>query len=243
MTKILVSSCPDSTKIGTGPPQIDCPMSGPVPVSPPPGSKSPGSSWMACLASTFKISRSSLVIVVRFYMLFEISSSLAVPSSSSINPTKVRCELLAENQVVGSDGLKPDLVFRKGRYIFIIDVACPFENRPKALEDARKEKCDKYASLLPFYSSRGYNPVIIPIIVGALGSWDPKNDSFLSKHMSKSYLHKFRQLCVSETVKWSRDIYVQHITGKKQYEENGQDFEDQQPQGPQTYFEYINSQV
>ncbi|GBM35221.1 hypothetical protein AVEN_116481-1, partial [Araneus ventricosus] len=142
-----------------------------------------------------------------------------------------------------SDGLKPDLVFRKGRDIFIIDVACPFENRPSALEDARKEKCDKYASLLPFYSSRGYNPVIIPIIVGALGSWDPKNDSFLSKHMSKSYLHKFRHLCVSETVKWSRDIYVQHITGKKQYEENGQDFEEQQPQGPQTYFEYINSQA
>ncbi|GBN97327.1 hypothetical protein AVEN_34546-1 [Araneus ventricosus] len=130
------------------------------------------------------------------------------------------CALISENQSIGPDNLHPDLVFRKGNDIFIIDVTCPFENRLEAFSDARKHKLDKYAPLIPYFANMGLNASIIPILVGALGSWDPKNNAFLKKHMSRSFRYKFEKLCVSETICWSRDIYVEHVTGVHQFTEN-----------------------
>ncbi|GBN09067.1 Retrovirus-related Pol polyprotein from type-1 retrotransposable element R2 [Araneus ventricosus] len=72
----------------------------------------------------------------------------------------------------------------------------------------------------PLTIVNGCKASIIPIIVGALGSWDNKNDKFLSKHMSKSYLNKFRKLCCSEVLQWSRDIFVEHVTGHRQFTDN-----------------------
>ncbi|GBN11567.1 hypothetical protein AVEN_246261-1 [Araneus ventricosus] len=59
------------------------------------------------------------------------------------------CALISENQSIGPDNLRPDLVFRKGNDIYIIDVTCPFENRLEAFSDARKHKLEKYAPLIP----------------------------------------------------------------------------------------------
>ncbi|GFX25478.1 hypothetical protein TNCV_1407441 [Trichonephila clavipes] len=59
---------------------------------------------------------------------------------------------------------------------------------------------------------------IVPIIVVALEAWDPANDRFLSHVATKGYLRMLRKLCVSDTIRWSRDIYIQHLTDKQQYE-------------------------
>ncbi|GIY55745.1 retrovirus-related Pol polyprotein from type-2 retrotransposable element R2DM [Caerostris darwini] len=130
---------------------------------------------------------------------------------------KNRGEILSENCAVCDTVLRPDLVFRKGSDIFLIDVTCPFENRKGAFESARARKLEHYESLLPLYQAQGLQPQIIPILVGALGSWDPLNDSFLRRFMSRAYLNTFRKLCVSDSIKWSRDIYVEFLTGHRQY--------------------------
>jgi len=57
-------------------------------------------------------------------------------------------------------------------------------------------------------------------IVGALGEWDPANEMVI-RHLRLGYQYSklMRKLMVSDTVRWSRDIYVEHITGEKQYQD------------------------
>ncbi|GIY48209.1 retrovirus-related Pol polyprotein from type-1 retrotransposable element R2 [Caerostris darwini] len=122
---------------------------------------------------------------------------------------RMRGQVLSCNQAVFGTDLRPDIVFKKGSDIFIIDVTCPFENRKSAFEQARATKISRYEPLIPIYQSQGLNAHIVPILVGALGSWDPQNDSFLSRFMSKSFLNKHRKICVSECIRWSRNIYIE----------------------------------
>ncbi|GFY44120.1 retrovirus-related Pol polyprotein from type-2 retrotransposable element R2DM [Trichonephila inaurata madagascariensis] len=126
--------------------------------------------------------------------------------------------ILSENQVVGNNRLRPDLVAQIDKNIYIIDVTIPFENRRQAFSQARERKVFKYLELLPYFSSLGFQQVhIVPIIVGSLGAWDPENDIFLRKVATNRYLAVLRKLCVSDCIRWSRDIYIQHLTGAKQY--------------------------
>ncbi|GIY10945.1 retrovirus-related Pol polyprotein from type-1 retrotransposable element R2 [Caerostris darwini] len=60
-----------------------------------------------------------------------------------------RGEILSCNQAVAGLDLRPDIVFKKGTDIFIIDVTCPFENRKSAFSQARANKIAKYDPLLP----------------------------------------------------------------------------------------------
>jgi hypothetical protein len=57
-------------------------------------------------------------------------------------------------------------------------------------------------------------------IVGALGGWDPANEVVI-RHLRLGYQYckLMRKLMVSDTIRWSRDIYVEHITGEKQYQD------------------------
>ncbi|GBN01780.1 Retrovirus-related Pol polyprotein from type-1 retrotransposable element R2 [Araneus ventricosus] len=151
------------------------------------------------------------------------------------------CTLISENQPIGPDGQRPDLVFRKRNEVYIIDITCPFENRLEAFTAARNHKIEKYASLVPFFESMGLKATIIPILVGALGSWDPKNDTFLRKHMAKSFLHKLQRLCASETIRWSCNIYVEHVTGVRQFSVNSPPIETITPPVPDTNYELIGA--
>ncbi|GFQ63839.1 uncharacterized protein TNCT_482991 [Trichonephila clavata] len=129
-------------------------------------------------------------------------------------------KVLSVNQVVDG-GLRPDLVAEVGGELFILDVTIPFENRRPAFNQARLRKVEKYRPLINFFKARGWNKVqIIPIIVGSLGAWDLENDGFLRKVATKSYLNLLRKLCVSDCIRWSRDIYIQHLTGVQQYGRN-----------------------
>ncbi|GIY22739.1 retrovirus-related Pol polyprotein from type-1 retrotransposable element R2 [Caerostris darwini] len=101
--------------------------------------------------------------------------------------------------------------------LLIDDVTCPFENRKTTFDSARARKLAHYEPLIPLYQAQGLQLQIVAILVGALGSWDPQNDTFLRRFMSRSYLNTFRRLCVSDSIKWFRDIYVEFLTGHKQY--------------------------
>ena len=50
-------------------------------------------------------------------------------------------------------------------------------------------------------------------MVGSLGGWDPANEPVLKFMSIKSnYARTIRKLIVSDTIRWSRDIYVEHVS-------------------------------
>ncbi|XP_060877122.1 uncharacterized protein LOC132949979 [Metopolophium dirhodum] len=126
----------------------------------------------------------------------------------------VKFEIITENQVVGAQRLRPDLIIRKGSTTLIIDATVPSENRIEAFKVAAAEKVAKYEELRKeLAESFGGDVTVVPFIVGALGSWDPCNDDLVKKICSRSYGSLLRKLCVSEVISFTRDIYTEHISG------------------------------
>ncbi|KZC09199.1 hypothetical protein WN55_00935 [Dufourea novaeangliae] len=104
----------------------------------------------------------------------------------------------------------------------IVDVTVPFENTDIALEQARARKIIKYKPLADELHGQGYSVVVSAIVVGALGTWDPGNEPVLRLlGVSSRYANLMRRLIVSGTIKWSRDIYVEHVSGVRQYATRG----------------------
>ena len=121
--------------------------------------------------------------------------------------------------------LMPDLVVinNERKLAIIVDVACPFDNRRDALIAKRKEKIEKYSPLCEDLKAKGYRAVVDAIVVGALGSWDPDNFRALNllgipKHKKEALIRK----TISDVIRWSRDIYVEHMCGHRQYSKDVQ---------------------
>ena len=113
------------------------------------------------------------------------------------------------------EALRPDLVIRHepSKSVVICDVTVPFENRWTAFEDARARKIAKYSPLAEELQRRGYRVVVTAFVVGALGSWDPRNEAVLRLlRVGNQYAAMMRRLIVSDTIRWSRDIYVEHVS-------------------------------
>lgn len=127
-------------------------------------------------------------------------------------------ELLAENQAIGTQRLRPDLVLKKGTKIYIIDVTVPFENRMVAFGKAAAVKRTHYEELRVELAAEHGEAMIVPFLVGALGAWDPANDEFMWVLCSRTYGKLMRRLCVSDVIGHSRDVYIEHITGTRQRE-------------------------
>ncbi|GBL64271.1 hypothetical protein AVEN_269516-1 [Araneus ventricosus] len=125
-------------------------------------------------------------------------------------------QILSINKQVPGTNLRPDIIMKIDDVIHIIDITCPFENRIDGFE---KAKHDRYAPLLEQFASQASRVEINPILVGAIGAWDPANDKFLLKIASRNYLKKMQKLCISDNIRWARDIYVEHVTGRRQFDE------------------------
>lgn len=133
-------------------------------------------------------------------------------------------EVRVNQRVEGIDGelaeLRPDLVVRHelSKSVVVCDVTVPFENRLVAFEEARERKLAKYAPLAEALRAQGYRVVVAAFVVGALGSWCRHNDAVLSLlRVGSTYGAMMRRLIVSDTIRWSRDIYVEHVSGVRQY--------------------------
>lgn len=63
----------------------------------------------------------------------------------------------------------------------LVEVSCPFEGSPTALEEAARLKLEKYEPLRQTLLLTYPSVEILPFIVGALGSWYPPNDRVLSR--------------------------------------------------------------
>jgi hypothetical protein len=69
------------------------------------------------------------------------------------------------------DGLRPDLVITNNteKWVTIMDVASPFENRYAAFEAARNEKTTNYDHIARKLRQDGFEVYLDAFIVGALG--------------------------------------------------------------------------
>ncbi|GFT62439.1 PO24 protein [Nephila pilipes] len=118
-----------------------------------------------------------------------------------------------------SQMLIPDMVLtKKSGKVFLIDFTDAFEHRLKSFANARQGKIDKYLPIVEHLRREGKVAHVDAIVVGSLGSWDPSNDAALAQmDVSRKYAKLMRKLICSDTIRWSRDIYIQHLTDKKQY--------------------------
>ena len=130
-------------------------------------------------------------------------------------------EVVHENQTIpgSNSNLRPDLVIKKGTEAIIIDATCTFENGEDAFDQAREEKTQKYADLARYLGETHTNVKVEPFVMGSLGAYDPKNSSLTRRIASRAFMKTFKILCVADVIRWSRMIYIEHLTGARQYEE------------------------
>ncbi|KAG8225613.1 hypothetical protein J437_LFUL004184 [Ladona fulva] len=96
----------------------------------------------------------------------------------------------------------------------------PFENTRWRLLEERQRKKERYAALADHLATRGYAMSVDAIAMGSLGAWDPENDKVLqSLGILKRYCEVMKRLMVSDSIRWSRDINVEHIMVHRQYED------------------------
>lgn len=98
----------------------------------------------------------------------------------------------------------------------VIDVTVPFDNKLASFDEARAEKIAKYKDVVRDLKSKFKRVTCDAVVGGALGSWDKKNDRIVGKLCSKKYATCMRKLIVSDTIRASRDIYIEHITDIEQ---------------------------
>ncbi|XP_026476641.1 uncharacterized protein LOC113382511 [Ctenocephalides felis] len=133
--------------------------------------------------------------------------------------------LYANQPIPEYDGQeRPDIVIidNKEKTAAIIDIAVPFENRTEAFQTTRQLKKDKYAALAEHFRAKGFRTTVDAFIVGSLGGYCSRNWTALAAlKVNKKYAVLMKRLMVSDTIRWSRDIYVEHITGHRQYQDAG----------------------
>uniref|UniRef100_A0ABD2WIM9 Reverse transcriptase domain-containing protein n=1 Tax=Trichogramma kaykai TaxID=54128 RepID=A0ABD2WIM9_9HYME len=159
--------------------------------------------------------RSNFVAITKRHdgVLDRLVKALKIPGTVSVNRTVDGVDLEWAQ-------LRPDLVVRDEvrKKIVIVDVAVPFENRGVALEEVRSEKLAKYRGLAACLERQGYDVKLMPFLVGALGGWDAGNERVIRLlGINRRYAVMMRRLMISDTIRWSRNVYVEHVSGARQY--------------------------
>lgn len=140
------------------------------------------------------------------------------PRAAGEEPPEVRVDRCLPGD---NSGLRPDLVVLDNarKKASIVDVTVAFENRLAAFRTARLGKILKYSPLAEVLRNRGFTVTVDAFVVGSLGGWDPSNEPVLRDlQIGRRYCDLLRRLMVSDTIRWSRDIYVEHVTGHRQYQ-------------------------
>ncbi|CAB0029865.1 unnamed protein product [Trichogramma brassicae] len=159
--------------------------------------------------------RSNYVAITKRHdgVLDRLVKALKIPGTVSVNRTVDGVDLEWAR-------LRPDLVVRDEarKKIVIVAVAVPFENRSVALEEVRSQKLAKYQGLAACLEGRGYDVKLMPFLVGALGGWDAGNERVIRLlGINRRYVVMMRWLMISDTIRWSRNVYVEHVSGALQY--------------------------
>ncbi|XP_023214312.1 uncharacterized protein LOC111617214 [Centruroides sculpturatus] len=118
-------------------------------------------------------------------------------------------------RIPGFEGnCRPDLmaINDNAKTATIIDVVIPFENGHNAFNSARDKKIEKYTPLAQHFRNMGYDTYCDAFVVGSLGAYDPGNIAVLQRlGIGRKYSKTMAKLMVSDCIRWSREIYVQHL--------------------------------
>ncbi|EMP41853.1 hypothetical protein UY3_00888 [Chelonia mydas] len=143
----------------------------------------------------------------------------STPEVSSQSHQSLSREQEAGDEMPGTASqLRPNIIVADAEKnkVLMVDVMVLFENRSQAFHEARARKALKYTPLAETLRAQGYEVQIHALVVAALG---PPDKLVLSAcGAGRRYAQLMRQLMVSDTIRWSRDIYMEHITGHRQYE-------------------------
>ena len=134
---------------------------------------------------------------------------------------------MKEQQIPGTTGdNRPDLTIISpcGTKVTLVEVSCPFEGTPTALEDAANLKMTKYEPLRQQLLQTYAEVTIHPFIVGSLGSWFPGNDRVLSAlRIGQKYAALMRRLCVVSAIAGSQNIWYQAMCKSHHRPARGED--------------------
>lgn len=110
--------------------------------------------------------------------------------------------ILKKNQPLAKSPKRPDLVLVKGFDVaMVLDVAVTFENGPSAFNEAREIKLKKYQSIAKELKKSYKEVSVEAVVVGALGSWDPKNDRVCHRICTRKYTKLMKKLIVSDVLR------------------------------------------
>lgn len=108
-------------------------------------------------------------------------------------------------------------VDRDRRTAVLLDFKIPFEAGPDSFANARSRNEEKYAALAEEYRSRGFTTFLGTVCVGALGTWDPDNRLPLQRlGLRNSTIRRVATKATRRVLHWSRNIWVEHVTGAPQ---------------------------
>ena len=90
---------------------------------------------------------------------------------------------------------------------------------PSWLQDKRSKR--NVPLLAEHYNWHGYIVFLHAFIFSALGGWDPANESIINHlKLGHSYWWLMRKLMSLDAIQWSRDIYIEHLSGVRQHQED-----------------------
>lgn len=114
--------------------------------------------------------------------------------------------------------LRPDLVLScSGPHPTILDISCPFENRPTKLDEVTQFKIDKYDELAQFMAIQNPSHTVVnsPLIVGSLGTWAPRNALTLQKLKIPKWAANILRIETARlALEYSKYMYLAHIMNK-----------------------------
>ena len=133
-------------------------------------------------------------------------------------PESVGTKMKEQPQPGTSGDNRPDLtiISPDESSVIIVEVSCPFEGSPTALEDAARTKLEKYEPLRQTLLQRYTSVEVLPFIVGSLGSWYPPNDRVLSSlRIGHRYASLMRRLCVISAISGSQSIWYHSMCTRR----------------------------
>ena len=130
-----------------------------------------------------------------------------------------RFKIYIDSVIPGVDSMdRPDLQIHDAetKAIYLIDIKTPYDEWDYMV-DARLKNEEKYIPLAVMTRDAMKNQWFVfvdTIVVGALGSWDPKNERvLLSIGLSQKDINKIATNMIRASIHCSRNIYVEHVGG------------------------------
>ncbi|EFO87492.1 hypothetical protein CRE_03358 [Caenorhabditis remanei] len=111
---------------------------------------------------------------------------------------------------------RPDIIMiqKDGPEVLLADVTVPYENGVVAIEAAWEWKIEKYSHFIEYFARQGKRAVILPLVVGSLGTyWPDTSNSLKMLGLSDGQIRNLIPDISMIALESSKQIYWRHIFG------------------------------